>query len=112
RRVMQRYLSAKRAAVVIAGLQSQVCNCVHVSAPQQINVASVVRDIRELIAGTVHVYNWFDNVAKRGAAIATGSYKNAILAGRKLELVRDRKSTRLNSSHQIISYAVFCLKQK
>src|SRR5438552_14912044 len=25
---------------------------------------------------------------------------------------RDRKSTRLNSSHQIISYAVFCLKKK
>src|SRR5438552_10517214 len=28
---------------------------------------------------------------------------------RRLE---DRKSTRLNSSHQIISYAVFCLKKK
>src|SRR5258708_31920673 len=27
-------------------------------------------------------------------------------------LARDRKSTRLNSSHQIISYAVFCLKKK
>src|SRR5258708_10738382 len=27
-------------------------------------------------------------------------------------LVQDRKSTRLNSSHQIISYAVFCLKKK
>src|SRR5258708_16461787 len=26
--------------------------------------------------------------------------------------VGDRKSTRLNSSHQIISYAVFCLKKK
>src|SRR5258708_12257301 len=26
--------------------------------------------------------------------------------------VADRKSTRLNSSHQIISYAVFCLKKK
>src|SRR5574341_1766416 len=25
---------------------------------------------------------------------------------------RDRKSTRLNSSHQLISYAVFCLKKK
>src|SRR5258708_19782640 len=25
---------------------------------------------------------------------------------------RDRKSTRLNSSHQIISYPVFCLKKK
>src|SRR5258708_29606625 len=32
----------------------------------------------------------------------------------KIETVlhRDRKSTRLNSSHQIISYAVFCLKKK
>src|SRR5207244_10618808 len=26
--------------------------------------------------------------------------------------ITDRKSTRLNSSHQIISYAVFCLKKK
>src|SRR5258708_23619316 len=26
--------------------------------------------------------------------------------------MQDRKSTRLNSSHQIISYAVFCLKKK
>src|SRR5258708_28523765 len=32
---------------------------------------------------------------------------------RKLHLLdEDRKSTRLNSSHQIISYAVFCLKKK
>src|SRR5258708_25328716 len=30
----------------------------------------------------------------------------------RCELPRDRKSTRLNSSHQIISYAVFCLKKK
>src|SRR5690242_20780507 len=28
------------------------------------------------------------------------------------EVVRDRKSTRLNSSHMSISYAVFCLKNK
>src|SRR5258708_10617799 len=27
-------------------------------------------------------------------------------------ILLDRKSTRLNSSHQIISYAVFCLKKK
>src|SRR5256885_10342632 len=27
-------------------------------------------------------------------------------------LLRDRKSTRLNSSHLVISYAVFCLKKK
>src|SRR5690348_17990456 len=29
-----------------------------------------------------------------------------------LRTVRDRKSTRLNSSHPSISYAVFCLKKK
>src|SRR2546421_9143640 len=37
------------------------------------------------------------------------------LAGQRVELplvVRDRKSTRLNSSHDQISYAVFCLKKK
>src|SRR5258708_19048436 len=28
------------------------------------------------------------------------------------QYIEDRKSTRLNSSHQIISYAVFCLKKK
>src|SRR5258708_26133161 len=42
--------------------------------------------------------------------------QGAVVAG-QLEHVerapaRDRKSTRLNSSHQIISYAVFCLKKK
>src|SRR3712207_9222483 len=31
---------------------------------------------------------------------------------RTLRALRDRKSTRLNSSHANISYAVFCLKKK
>src|SRR2546422_2220048 len=38
------------------------------------------------------------------------SRRAAALAGRYRE--RDRKSTRLNSSHGYISYAVFCLKKK
>src|SRR5690349_23918230 len=32
--------------------------------------------------------------------------------GREIFLAQDRKSTRLNSSHVEISYAVFCLKKK
>src|SRR5206468_5842920 len=32
--------------------------------------------------------------------------------GTKMGLAPDRKSTRLNSSHDQISYAVFCLKKK
>src|SRR2546430_13373774 len=35
-----------------------------------------------------------------------------VLADAPTNLVGDRKSTRLNSSHSQISYAVFCLKKK
>ena len=31
---------------------------------------------------------------------------------RNVKVIGDRKSTRLNSSHVVISYAVFCLKKK
>src|SRR5256885_8909423 len=34
------------------------------------------------------------------------------ILGAIAEFERDRKSTRLNSSHLVISYAVFCLKKK
>src|SRR5258708_21621077 len=42
-----------------------------------------------------------------GTRLAFGGSGRVCLTERK-----DRKSTRLNSSHQIISYAVFCLKKK
>src|SRR5687768_17783144 len=35
-----------------------------------------------------------------------------VLQDRVMRVVLDRKSTRLNSSHGYISYAVFCLKKK
>src|SRR3712207_8129901 len=44
------------------------------------------------------------------AATGWGVAREAGLLHRALE--RDRKSTRLNSSHANISYAVFCLKKK
>ena len=37
---------------------------------------------------------------------------NARQGNHKAKRRRDRKSTRLNSSHRCISYAVFCLKKK
>src|SRR3712207_1755475 len=43
-----------------------------------------------------------------GAAFGLGLMVGPVLGG----LLRDRKSTRLNSSHANISYAVFCLKKK
>src|SRR3712207_7344047 len=45
---------------------------------------------------------------------ADGAHEPAAARGDRVlqPLVRDRKSTRLNSSHANISYAVFCLKKK
>src|SRR2546422_7998803 len=37
---------------------------------------------------------------------------NPLQFGRRVRIEADRKSTRLNSSHGYISYAVFCLKKK
>src|SRR5947208_13270332 len=41
-----------------------------------------------------------------------GETKERVRKGNNNKHLVDRKSTRLNSSHQIISYAVFCLKKK
>src|SRR2546430_13718088 len=46
------------------------------------------------------------------ASIQTHPHARAVLRDQAPGPRRDRKSTRLNSSHSQISYAVFCLKQK
>src|SRR5574340_1285682 len=44
--------------------------------------------------------------------LAGGALKTITITGTVPNTLRDRKSTRLNSSHQKSSYAVFCLKKK
>src|SRR5688572_31228854 len=51
-----------------------------------------------------------ERVNVNGGAIALGHPVGA--TGARLITTADRKSTRLNSSHSQISYAVFCLKKK
>src|SRR3712207_8374336 len=46
-----------------------------------------------------------------GATFTQLEYLARVYAAQKHERHRDRKSTRLNSSHANISYAVFCLKK-
>src|SRR5205085_12436568 len=46
------------------------------------------------------------------APLRRGAEDCAAIAARFYAIGRDRKSTRLNSSHSQISYAVFCLKKK
>src|SRR5258708_28614066 len=59
---------------------------------------------RSVISDTFETAITWDRFAElyEGVRSRTPSYNSA----------KDRKSTRLNSSHQIISYAVFCLKKK
>src|SRR5438552_10934594 len=64
------------------------------------------RDIHEIVMASPA-----DLQARSGLVLVRGQFDS----GRILTLykaMKDRKSTRLNSSHQIISYAVFCLKKK
>src|SRR3712207_8275881 len=48
----------------------------------------------------------------RRADVCSGAGEAAGPGGRRRSVRLDRKSTRLNSSHANISYAVFCLKKK
>src|SRR5438132_9995781 len=50
--------------------------------------------------------------AARGAAPGDDQRGGARHGARRRAVRADRKSTRLNSSHTVISYAVFCLKKK
>src|SRR5438270_4224987 len=52
---------------------------------------------------------WHAAVEQLGEVMATTSLERL---GRAPEQEKDRKSTRLNSSHSQTSYAVFCLKKK
>src|SRR3712207_7111509 len=49
---------------------------------------------------------------ERGAGVDRGQRYTVGVPLEQLRSVQDRKSTRLNSSHANISYAVFCLKKK
>ena len=66
-----------------------------------------------------HRSKWFDEIIQnteagiRKVLNVPDNYKIGFFqGGATQQFAIDRKSTRLNSSHQIISYAVFCLKKK
>src|SRR6267378_2332999 len=65
------------------------------------------------IIGSGAPYCWGSNSYGESGNLSSGSsVPKAVIGFRTLTSVKDRKSTRLNSSHVEISYAVFCLKKK
>src|SRR5258708_25314646 len=77
---------------------------------------TLFRSHRLMVTSAVYLQN--DQFDETRAAIDRENVYHWRQAPRRLEAepirdaMLDRKSTRLNSSHQIISYAVFCLKKK
>src|SRR2546427_5905325 len=68
-------------------------------------VAVLDRELAELLgSGAAYVTDGVGRPVDGGDPVGEG--------GAILRVVVDRKSTRLNSSHSQISYAVFCLKKK
>src|SRR3712207_8297863 len=68
---------------------------------------TLFRSLRAGVVGHDHLYERFTPRNASGAASASGATELMVGTGGQ-----DRKSTRLNSSHANISYAVFCLKKK
>src|SRR2546429_3289932 len=78
--------------------------------------------IRRPPRSTLFPYTTLFRSLGSGDEIVDLDHADEILAGTKIatsnsytlfgSILRDRKSTRLNSSHGYISYAVFCLKKK
>src|SRR3989454_8086783 len=62
-------------------------------------------------AGPIYRASWWD-AASVGAAGALFVLPTVLDLPKGPPSCGDRKSTRLNSSHLVISYAVFCLKKK
>src|SRR5207247_11311427 len=64
-----------------------------------------------LRCGEIMALEWSDvDLGKRQLRVQRSAGRVAAYAEDRGELGADRKSTRLNSSHEWISYAVFCLK--
>src|SRR3712207_8628413 len=63
------------------------------------------------VLSAIPVFDKVDDLSKEVAAKYEAGTYNAASVGIRI-IATDRKSTRLNSSHANISYAVFCLKKK
>src|SRR5256885_11648828 len=113
-RAPRRYWLIALGVIVFAGLPTQVTSFQSLEWAEVLIFAIVIMGLNLLIGYSGQIS------LGHGAFMAVGAYTTAILVHRyHVEYLvtipiagLDRKSTRLNSSHLVISYAVFCLKKK
>src|SRR5690625_1737323 len=76
-------------------------------------IATVHEALSQTIDETVNFDDLFGRTLSMAAdAARTSNVEVEFVRDGKFGTIQDRKSTRLNSSHVAISYAVFCLKKK
>src|SRR5207302_10742693 len=123
---LERVLKARRIAAVLAVTNfSNPLGCVMPDANKERLVSTLaargVPLVEDDLYGDLYFGSSRPRAAKsfdqRGLVLHCGSFSKTLAPGWRVGWVaagrfRDRKSTRLNSSHVKISYAVFCLKKK
>src|SRR5688500_19548193 len=102
----------QRPEVRITGLIQQLVNF-----PLPLVGASIGQKLADFVRRRQEARHIQPHAAEEGGVVSqvgSGDFEPAELGEDVVidEIFRDRKSTRLNSSHLVISYAVFCLKKK
>src|SRR5699024_4597765 len=76
------------------------------------NISKTPKEVLEAAAALELLQDILDDIEQIGPMLKRSINEEAGLNLDRIEMkIKDRKSTRLNSSHVSISYAVFCLKQ-
>src|SRR2546428_8203149 len=73
---------------------------------------TLFRSLMKTIGMTANNAHWLLGASHIAAETMAMVDATKVLVSQSCRSLRDRKSTRLNSSHDQISYAVFCLKKK
>src|SRR5690606_24662093 len=103
--------------VASCGYESNPCNMHLNDFAQQIKQATVKAELTGLVFNTIGISDGI-SMGTKGMSYSLPSREviadsiESFILGHSFDGVVDRKSTRLNSSHVKISYAVFCLKKK
>src|SRR6266568_3610890 len=93
----------------LAGARQRVANLI---ASSGAGLRSFDRTLEDLARRDWSVSTVAKNLEAAARDASSGLQRRARERLRRLDHLPDRKSTRLNSSHSSISYAVFCLKKK
>src|SRR3712207_9548734 len=112
-----RLLKARGISVCILKLDPYINVDPGTMSPYQHGEVFVTDDGAETDLDLGHYERFIDENLTRASNVTTGQiYSSVIQKERRGDYlggtIQDRKSTRLNSSHANISYAVFCLKKK